>query len=480
MMTPAFTLGVAPPDLRPMRRDHSQGQHSGSVFPAPRPRLLFQSPTFAPVKPLFNHFPERINVLLASALRSPKALYRLRMFLPKNDPMWDTATFAFIPKTYTTKPLLSSEFSMAAQSAIIISWRLRRFLHRWRVSRLVSVNTEDIATGDVPIKPVHVVDWKTRPPCQYVYEAATIARDIRTRLLNHSGFFEEPLIPRNPLTNLPFTQAQNIAVWSQLSTSGVAAASASVIAGFRHSRFDLDRFSQEFNTLLKLHALRVTMADVDDEDTEERVDEFIDTVFRTENLQQPTEFTETERAEWTQFCLRWLEAGFLHINNAQRIKDVYQDIIEEIRDSDLLRNASRVLPNPRHIVFTTDVLQTILTFNANEGQLWNPVRPELPAELAADAAADAAAELAADAAADAAAAAAAAAAADAAADATAEPLTPNPVVSTRVNDNSDSKESEDDEFVMNAQILAQIALMSDEEVYEQEMALAMAASLAPL
>ena len=33
---------------------------------------------------------------------------------------------------------------------------------------------------------------------------------------------------------------------------------------------------------------------------------------------------------------------------------------------------------------------------------------------------------------------------------------------------------------MNAQILAQIALMSDEEVYEQEMALAMAASLAPL
>ena len=72
------------------------------------------------------------------------------------------------------------------------------------------------------------------------------------------------------------------------------------------------------------------------------------------------------------------------------------------------------------------------------------------------------------------------AAADAAAEAAAEPLTPNPVVSTRVNDNSDSKESEDDEFVMNAQILAQIALMSDEEVYEQEMALAMAASLAPL
>ncbi len=97
---------------------------------------------------------------------------------------------------------------------IRIKFILRKFLHFWRSKHLKQVNTEDIVTLESPVQPIEIVDWKTRQ--KYVFEKSTLLQDIATKLYYHSGFFDQPIHPKNPLTNLPLTQSQMVSVWNQL------------------------------------------------------------------------------------------------------------------------------------------------------------------------------------------------------------------------------------------------------------------------
>ena len=311
---------------RPNKRASSQ-----THFPQPMyPPAMFP---FNPRRPLFSHFPSNVAVLVNETLDSPKRFQIVRRF-PSSardfKPNQDFETLFKIPYIYVqSQQKRHADFVRAATIAVKLRGRLRRFLHRWRCSHLKPVNTDDIVTFEPPHRPIRIVDWPHRQV--YVFEAATLAQDIRTRLLNHDGFFEEPMEPRNPLTNLPLTLAQNIAAWIQFAK--YPNAMATVVAGFRHSRFNLDLFEKEFNTILKLHALRTTLLKPADPDGVERIEEFIDEVYTSKNMNAPST---SPLALWRPYAIRYYEADFLYINNVAMIRRIKADIIKEIEDARLL------------------------------------------------------------------------------------------------------------------------------------------------
>lgn len=339
--------------LRLDRRAHARAR-AKPIFPAvaARPTLF----TFDPRQSLFLHFPLRIESLLAATLHSPKKLDTIRrtyLYSGKNlQPNWfeeafkeaitakrgDLRSASYSTRYTPTQRERLTELMAAAKKALDLRGRLRRFLHRWRVSRLQAVNTDDIVTFEPPRHPVRIVDWSRSQV--YTYEAATLAQDIRTRLLNHDGFFEEPMDPRNPLTNLPFTLAQNVAVWIQLTSAGINLAT--VVTGFRHSRYNLQRFDQEFNTILKLHALRTTLMNPTNGDSIERMEEFVDLVHSS--LRRPTP-DRVDFAVWRPFCLRYYEADFLHINHPAMIRRVQAAIVQEMVNSGLVKEPP-IFPQP--------------------------------------------------------------------------------------------------------------------------------------
>lgn len=303
--------------------------------------------TFNPHTPLFSHYPARLAVLLNEALDHPARMesIRHRMLTSKGfkkDSPFDTL-FAIQPVYAITQRERLDEFLKAMGEVTTLRGRLRRFLHRWRVSRLHKVNTDDIVTCEIPCRPVCIVDWKRKQV--YVYEASTLAQDIRTRLLNHDGFFEEPQEPRNPLTNLPLTLAQNIAVWSQFCLYPNTLAT--VVSGFRHSRYSIDRFEQEFNTVLKLHALRTTLLDPINVDGNERIEEFIDHVYTSLNRVAPGS---VPFRYWRSYCLRYYETDFLHINNPLMIRRTKADIIQEIVEEGLVESRLKNQQEHRPVV----------------------------------------------------------------------------------------------------------------------------------
>ena len=85
-------------------------------------------------------------------------------------------------------------------------WAMKRLIYRWRISKCKAMNTEDIFTGEVPVKSVEIYDWNQRT--KYVFEAGTVYRDLLTKIQNASELFVSPMMPRNPFTNSELTYGQ--------------------------------------------------------------------------------------------------------------------------------------------------------------------------------------------------------------------------------------------------------------------------------
>ena len=209
----------------------------------------------------------------------------------------------------------------------------RIFLHRWRVSRLRVVNTDDVATLEPPKKPIAIIDWSCR--AKYIYEAATLMRDIRERLMNHDGFFDTPQEIRNPLTNTPLTQAQIISVWNQLSYAGIPVNTA--FTAFRQSRWNLTKFAVEYTKTLQLHAFRKTMLDTRHGDCKERLLDFIQYAYDQEDYSCNSfvykyiinKFPDNEIIKmWASLCTRYYEASIIY-QNRDMVLTIQDDVMEK-------------------------------------------------------------------------------------------------------------------------------------------------------
>ena len=245
----------------------------------------------------------------------------------------------FLPiNSYVTQYLKTRAISLRNEATRIQRYRnlFRILLHHMRFRRLKVANTTDIVTMEPPKVPIHVVDWKRRQ--RYVFEAATLMRDITCRLLSHDGMFESPQPPRNPYTNIPFTQAQLISAWNSLGHAPVL--TSSVFPLFYKSHFSMERFTIENFTYLKLNALKKTMNEPNSYDYKDYMTDFAsnaysegDVVFNKEAFSYCIEkFPQHPLLlQWKHLCYRFYEAGILYGTNAKLIQDGILDDTDDLQ-----------------------------------------------------------------------------------------------------------------------------------------------------
>jgi hypothetical protein len=218
----------------------------------------------------------------------------------------------------------------------------RKLLHHMRIRLLKVANTEDIFTMEAPKKLVELVDWPSKQ--KYSFEAATLMKDITCRLMNHDGFFQDPQQPRNPFTNIPFTQAQAISLWNSISAAGIPVSVA--FTAFRLARYKLCVFSLHNSSLIKLNALKKTMRNQDSYLYREKLLDFITFCYSEEILAcSVTPFSyclinypnHPQICRWAKLCQEFYEAEILYSNDPDKllkIKDYIFDLSVKLINTD--------------------------------------------------------------------------------------------------------------------------------------------------
>ena len=149
---------------------------------------------------------------------------------------------------------------------------LATFARRWLLVRRVKVmNEEDIVTCEVPRQPVQILDWSQRK--LYVYEAATIARDIRESLLQQDYLFPAPKPPRNILTNEPLSLQQFLSVVDQLREYRKLHWATEALCQYG---YNMAQFTARFDQPLRLETLANVFARPTSETVVELVYQFIE------------------------------------------------------------------------------------------------------------------------------------------------------------------------------------------------------------
>lgn len=132
----------------------------------------------------------------------------------------------------------------------------RKLLFAWRTRKWQRhiLNTEDPFTLCEPDIPLRVVDPASKGT--YVFEAPALLTHIHKSLLHHDGFYDEPIFPKNPLTNIRFSLGQLHTIYLALQKSHW------VVELFRLTHFSIARLQIEHAFSLKKHAIQSTFADV--------------------------------------------------------------------------------------------------------------------------------------------------------------------------------------------------------------------------
>jgi hypothetical protein len=209
----------------------------------------------------------------------------------------------------------------------------RKLLHHMRVRRLTVANLDDIVTVEPPKKLVELVDWKSKQ--KYRFEAATLMRDITCRLMTHDGFFEDPQEPRNPFTNIPFTQSQVISLWNSISEAGISVSVA--FTAYRLARYDMVKFSLYNSILIKLNAHKQTMKDIKCFSYRERMLDFISFCYSEEILPFSTAaFTyclihypsHNQIQRWAALCYKFYEVEILYSTDPETLRQKKDAILD--------------------------------------------------------------------------------------------------------------------------------------------------------
>jgi len=301
---------------------------------------LYRPPSFTLNRQVFNILPsyffhERVHSILSAV--PIQLIERLEMISHwKKDPFPDSyETKSKDPMCMFWSKEIVPALIKANNTVDKFRWIFRRFLHRWRTSRLRKVNEDDLATLEKPVRPVYIVDWAHRHV--YTFEASTLMRDITTRLLAHDGFFDTVQEPRNPLTNIPLTQSQTLSVWNQLARSGIPASAA--FAMFRQIRWKISRFITEHHTFLSLSAFRTTMREQRGMDYRERMMDFIHMAYDMESYDcyvsafehAMKKYPQNEIiVRWTNLCTNYYETEILYASrNPLRMRAIQTSILNQ-------------------------------------------------------------------------------------------------------------------------------------------------------
>lgn len=306
---------------KPSKKRPPSAKHPYTPASSPHPFHSFQlSPSKDLLLSFFTTNLSQQERMLASFQTPPFPKSKWTFSSPSSDLFWSPSLYHRLQSSLQTLRRLRGVF--------------RRFLHRWRVSRLRLINTEDIVTLSPPKNPIWIVDWRQKQVA--LFEASTLMRDITTRLLEHDGFFEDAQPPRNPLTNLPLTQSQTISVWNQLARSPVTASS--VFSEFRRVRWDLSRFVTEYAIPLELHAFRQTMRDTSHIDYRDRMVDFIQYCYDQESedcfvasyshaLHRHPDHPLLQ--QWATLCTDFYEASILYQKFPDKLLKLQESVLDK-------------------------------------------------------------------------------------------------------------------------------------------------------
>ena len=132
-----------------------------------------------------------------------------------------------------------------------LRWAFKTLATAWLTKKLQFKNTTDFATLEVPKQEVVLYDWAQRST--YRFEAASILRDFRTRLLSHEELFPMPLSLRNPFTNAQLSKSQIHSMYMQMKQYGKTHWT---MECFRDASYDMYYFARDNQRKLRLTALK--------------------------------------------------------------------------------------------------------------------------------------------------------------------------------------------------------------------------------
>ncbi len=191
----------------------------------------------------------------------------------------------------------------------IIALRLRAAFRRlahlwiWRKAAATALPETDIITMCEFEKPVIYTDMLQRR--RYKFEAGPLIAHIKNQLEYVSFGFVEPLWPRNPTTNLPFSSAQLHVIYKQCLAAGKMNAT---FATFAECKFSLVRFMSYYGVPLALNYNLSNVRNISSEVGQEILLDYI------------LEISEMVTVKYTESQRRDLEYGLLHYGDCAFFK----------------------------------------------------------------------------------------------------------------------------------------------------------------
>ena len=148
-----------------------------------------------------------------------------------------------------------------------------KLLQYWRYSKYKNrmLNVEDPVTMMVPIKPIYIFDMHCGGV--YVFEASSLKKRIECELTYAQWLFPCSTHPKNPLTNIEFTECQRIAILKHLRKENQ---SSWLFEAYRSCNWNLNIFKLYYKIPLKIAALKEIVRNPSSEEAIEYMQEFID------------------------------------------------------------------------------------------------------------------------------------------------------------------------------------------------------------
>lgn len=222
----------------------------------------------------------------------------------------------------------------------------------WILKKAKQGNDEDLVTGEVPSNPIILFDWAART--KYVFEPATIRKDIVSRLLTSTAvFFPKPQYPRNPYTNIPLTHAQFHSIVRQLRAHGCThwAIEALYSVGYYMSIFKDEMYIKLKNTILKN-----LFTDHDNSEGITLMIEFMEDRFNANGIifEEDVHRWALENKPSHPYISAWRELAYMH----------HKDTTNDIKEQYIVRQA-------RALCLTSDYIKIIYEKSSNSNSSAN-------------------------------------------------------------------------------------------------------------
>ena len=185
---------------------------------------------------------------------------------------------------------------------LVMIWIYKKYKNR-------RLNTEDPITMSIPKNPIYSFDVSRRG--MYIFEAYCLKKHMETGLFYSEWLFPEPNHPKNPLTNLEFTEAQRIAILMSLRTKNYGSW---IFEAYRAFNWNLDLVKEEYQVPLKLQALRDLVRNPSSDETIEFVQEYIIDEYNYHKLPRTTSHISIHMMKWavkhmytTTYIKKWID-----------------------------------------------------------------------------------------------------------------------------------------------------------------------------